>query len=772
MSGSFYSLDTKYNSLLALLADLGITAATINNLNEVLTEGNDAGNHTITNLLVRNNALVGGTKNVYYNETTGELGQASAVFPTIDLDYVLQEGNDANNQSIINLNSISFSNGAILNTLRSNGVVGGTKNVYYNETTKELGYAASVFPTIDLDYVPQEGNDANNQSIINLNSISFSNGAILNTLRDNGFVGGTKNVYYNETTKELGYAASVFPTIDLDYVLQEGNDANSQSITNLSGVQLSSGGITFPDATIQTTAFTAGGSFTNPYPDDITMNGVRVGRGVLSQVTNTIVGTGCLSNDTGGSYNSTAMGYLAGEYAQTARDSTFFGFRAGNLTTTGEYNTAIGSDALRNTNIGFQNTAVGASALRDNISGNNNTAVGTYALIANTASENTAVGYVASNSNTTGSANTAIGFEALKTNTIGINNTAVGWKSLRLTDPLSGVGNNTGVGIETLQLNTTGQNNTAIGSRCCSNNTTGTGNTALGINALNNNQTGEYNIGIGFLGGYYNGSADDYNISIGFVSGFNSGSNNIVLGKNTLGGTKSGSNNIIIGNNNTIATGGSTTSNDNIYIGNDTGQPFLGKTNSVAIGNGAEITDSNGIFLGGPTNTFVVVRGLVQATAGIKAGIGYYCLQGTGGGIYGNIFNTWWTGSTLQFWIDSTNVYSVSDYRIKENITEPQPVLDRLCAVKMIEYEYKEEGIFKKGGRMLGVLAHELQEAFPELESVVTGEKDDVDEKGNNKLQNLHEKHTMLYMKAIQELNAKVEAQQKQIDQLIALLAK
>ena len=446
MSGSFYSLDTKYNSLLALLADLNIT--TVNNLDEVLTEGNDAGNHNITNLLLRNNALVGGTTSVYYNATTGELGQAPSVFPTIDIDYVLQEGNDADNQSI----------------------------------------------------------------------------------------------------------------------------------TNLSGIQLNSGGITYPDSTIQTTAFT------NPYPADITINSVRVGRGLFNSVSNTVVGTGCLDNDTGSSFNSTMMGFLAGAYATSASNSTFVGYNAGITTTSGDYNTAVASGALRD--------------------------------------------------NTIGAYNTAIGF-------------------------FSGV------------RQTTGSYNTFLGA-----------------------QTGLSNI------------LNQYN-------------------------------------------------------------------RSTAIGYGAQIFADDTIFLGAAGNQGIVLYGNIYAQGGssIYGSVGYRCKQGSGGGSYGNAFNTWWSGSSLQFWIDFSNVYSVSDYRIKENITEPQPILDRLCAVKMIEYEYKDEGIFKKGGRILGVLAHELQEAFPELESVVTGEKDDVDEKGNYKLQNLHEKHTMLYMKAIQELNAKVEAQQKQIDQLLAILA-
>ena len=48
----------------------------------------------------------------------------------------------------------------------------------------------------------------------------------------------------------------------------------------------------------------------------------------------------------------------------------------------------------------------------------------------------------------------------------------------------------------------------------------------------------------------------------------------------------------------------------------------------------------------------------------VKAQVGYQCKQRTNGP-YSNVFNWFWTSSSLQAWIDVTNVGTVCDYRIK-----------------------------------------------------------------------------------------------------------
>jgi hypothetical protein len=56
----------------------------------------------------------------------------------------------------------------------------------------------------------------------------------------------------------------------------------------------------------------------------------------------------------------------------------------------------------------------------------------------------------------------------------------------------------------------------------------------------------------------------------------------------------------------------------------------------------------------------------------------------------------------------------------------------------------------------LGFYAHELKDAFPELDTIVNGEKDAVNENGDIQPQKINPELTHLLMKAIQELNAKI----------------
>jgi hypothetical protein len=128
---------------------------------------------------------------------------------------------------------------------------------------------------------------------------------------------------------------------------------------------------------------------------DLTVNGLKVGRGGGSQNTNTLVGNTSFQNNTTGGFNSV------------------FGFNAMPSNTTGGSNTAIGSISLNSNGAGFNNTAVGNQSLRYNTSGQQNTAVGVSSMFSNTlGSGNTAVGDKALYGNVDGSYNTAIGIDA------------------------------------------------------------------------------------------------------------------------------------------------------------------------------------------------------------------------------------------------------------------------------------------------------------------------------------------------------------------------
>jgi hypothetical protein len=95
-----------------------------------------------------------------------------------------------------------------------------------------------------------------------------------------------------------------------------------------------------------------------------------------------------------------------------------------------------------------------------------------------------------------------------------------------------------------------------------------------------------------------------------------------------------------------------------------------------------------------------------------------------------------------------------SDSRLKENITdlETSNVLDKICAIRPVTYNYNELSGFDeetRARRISGFIAQELMKVFPDM--VGTIKKDDVEYYDTN-LSNL----TLYLVKAIQEMNTKI----------------
>lgn len=104
----------------------------------------------------------------------------------------------------------------------------------------------------------------------------------------------------------------------------------------------------------------------------------------------------------------------------------------------------------------------------------------------------------------------------------------------------------------------------------------------------------------------------------------------------------------------------------------------------------------------------------------------------------------------------STSYTTTSDYRLKENITPMTGALDKVKQLKPCNYTWKSTG---EAGQ--GFIAHELQAVVPDA---VTGEKDAVNEDGSINPQGVDTSFLVATLTAaIQELNAKVEAQAAEI---------
>jgi hypothetical protein len=100
----------------------------------------------------------------------------------------------------------------------------------------------------------------------------------------------------------------------------------------------------------------------------------------------------------------------------------------------------------------------------------------------------------------------------------------------------------------------------------------------------------------------------------------------------------------------------------------------------------------------------------------------------------------------------SATAYNTSsDYRLKEDVQPMVGSVDRLMALKPVNFAWKVDG-----SRVDGFLAHEAQEVVPEC---VTGEKDAVDDEGNPQYQGIDQsKIVPLLVAALQEALTKIEA--------------
>ena len=121
---------------------------------------------------------------------------------------------------------------------------------------------------------------------------------------------------------------------------------------------------TLPDASGTLALLESSQTFTgiNTFSSDITVNGVRVGKGASSVAGNTVVGQDALISNTGAGTGNTAIGYASL-----------------NANTSGGANTGIGNQALVRVTTGSNNIGIGFFAGENITTGNHNTIIGNYA---------------------------------------------------------------------------------------------------------------------------------------------------------------------------------------------------------------------------------------------------------------------------------------------------------------------------------------------------------------------------------------------------------
>jgi hypothetical protein len=110
----------------------------------------------------------------------------------------------------------------------------------------------------------------------------------------------------------------------------------------------------------------------------------------------------------------------------------------------------------------------------------------------------------------------------------------------------------------------------------------------------------------------------------------------------------------------------------------------------------------------------------------------------------------------------SATAYNTSsDYRLKEDVQPMVGSVDRLMALKPVNFAWKVDG-----SRVDGFLAHEAQEVVPEA---VTGEKDAVDKHGKPEYQGIDQSKLLpVVVAALQEALQKIEALEARVAALEA----
>jgi hypothetical protein len=172
----------------------------------------------------------------------------------------------------------------------------------------------------------------------------------------------------------------------------------------------------------------------------------------------------------------------------------------------------------------------------------------------------------------------------------------------------------------------------------------------------------------------------------------------------------------------------------------------------------ARIDSSGNLLVGGTFGSGVQV--FYNNTDGVNSRSG----QGAGNGR--SLFTGWYsatstTQGTLSFNVttngnvtNTNNSYgAISDIKLKENITDATPKLEKLCQVRVVNYNFKEGQTQKQ----LGVIAQELEQVFPAM----VEESQDRDEEGNNLGTTTKSiKYSVfvpMLIKAIQELKAELD---------------
>lgn len=348
---------------------------------------------------------------------------------------------------------------------------------------------------------------------------------------------------------------------------------------------------------------------------------------------------------------------------------------------------------------------------------------------------------------TTGYSNTASGGFSLYRNTTGFENTSYGFSSLF--GNITGT-NNTAIGFQSLNSNSTGNNNVSVGSNALFNNTTGTANTAQGNLALHSNTTGSWNTASGSIALLFNTSGD-YNSAYGTASlHYNTtGKNNTSVGVTSLYRNTEGTHNTAVGmsaliNNYTgnynTAVGLSSlmdnrTGSYNSALGYKAGPNSESFINTTALGAGTKVTASNQIRIGNSD------------------------VSSIGGQV------SWSTISDGRFKTDIKD--DVAGLAFINQLKPVSYTIDRDALYHFLNPEGAEQSDIKHDTeiRQTGFIAQEVEKIVQNTDAVFYGVDAPQNDRDHYSIR--YADFVVPLVKAVQELSAQLEEQQKKIDLLL-----
>lgn len=308
------------------------------------------------------------------------------------------------NSLVSNINggtNIAIGNNSLFNNVSGNNNTGvGFGALVFNQTGSTLT-AIGKDADVSVDGLTNAIAIGYNAKVGASNTIQLGNNNIT-SVKTNGVVtasgyivaGGTSSQYLMaDGSVSAGGSSTVNLATSVTGVLpiaNGGTGSNSKNFVDLTTNQTISGSKTFSS--------------------DVSVNGVKIGRGLGNNGQNVAIGADALASGTG--TRNTAVGYGAmRQYSGTSFDN----------------NSSVGYFNMPSLTTGSGNTSVGAESMLNLLTGTSNTSIGNQSLISVTGSNNVGVGKRSGQTITSGSQNTIVGTDADVSSATLNNATAVGY---------------------------------------------------------------------------------------------------------------------------------------------------------------------------------------------------------------------------------------------------------------------------------------------------------------------------------------------------------